>query len=156
MTIIHLSASPNLFKLLLLIIISMATLDLAFAESNISILNLDTPGSFIVKNIGSKPIRMSSQIRVQVYKNSAWQDVPSTSLSFVIACTAKSNTKCVEISAGGTIAPIPWTGFSCSVQCDIACRANAYYGPGKFRFVIHACDDKQTYFGSPFDLPAYK
>lgn len=63
---------------------------------------------------------------------------------------------CVSLPAKGTITPVPWTGFTCDSQCPRACRANAYLGPGVFRYVVKSCDGKRQWASPYFTLPPYK
>lgn len=63
---------------------------------------------------------------------------------------------CIRLPAGGKITPVPWTGFDCDSQCPRPCRANAYLGPGRFRYVVKSCDGTRQWESAWLDLPPYK
>lgn len=60
---------------------------------------------------------------------------------------------CFGVAPGAALRPEPWRGFDCSAQCNGTCRANAWLGPGTFRFVVRDCDGKNPLASPPFTLP---
>ncbi len=71
------------------------------------------------------------------------------SMKLTEACHVKLN-KCFVLS-NKTLRPIPWTGMSCSSQCNNTCDKNAKLS-GKFRYVVKTCDGKKQFFGEVFTL----
>jgi len=70
----------------------------------------------------------------------------------IAACTDKAP-ECVSIAAGGTLSPEPWTGYTCSSQCNGDCDKNGRYGEGDYRLVVTSCDGKATFTGPVFHMP---
>ena len=69
----------------------------------------------------------------------------------VAQCT-QSDT-CVTVAPAAAVRVQPWQGFDCSAQCNGTCRANAWVGPGTFRFVVHDCEGKGDLASPTFELP---
>ena len=61
--------------------------------------------------------------------------------------------KCVHLVKGQTLRPVRWSGYSCSAQCNGSCRANAYYGNGRFRFFVKTCDGARRFESTVFQFP---
>jgi hypothetical protein len=57
----------------------------------------------------------------------------------------------VKIDERG-LRPVPWSGMSCSSQCNGNCDRN-YPLFGRFRFVVVSCDGATRFEGPVFELP---
>ncbi len=115
--------------------------------------NLATPGAFAVENRGAA-IALSSQVAVQRLEDGKWQDRASD-LVLSEKCESNQNPACRTLANGAKVIPVPWDGELCSGQCMLGCRANAFLGPGQFRFVVATCDRKRRFYGPAFSLPDY-
>ena len=60
----------------------------------------------------------------------------------------------VEIAAHAALTVVPWTGWSCQSQCPRPCRANGYYGAGRYRFVVTKLPEQERVVSPEFDMPA--
>lgn len=60
---------------------------------------------------------------------------------------------CATVAPGAALRVEPWRGLDCSAQCNDTCRANAWLGPGTFRFVVHDCEGKNPLASPVFTLP---
>lgn len=60
---------------------------------------------------------------------------------------------CLETSPGTPLLPVPFSGMSCSSQCNGSCKKNGPLGPGTFRLVVDTCDGRVA-TGEPFELPS--
>jgi hypothetical protein len=60
----------------------------------------------------------------------------------------------VEIAAHAALTVVPFTGWSCQSQCPRPCRANGYYGAGRYRFVLTKLPEQKRFESPEFDLPA--
>lgn len=47
----------------------------------------------------------------------------------------------------------PWLGYSCLGQCETACAANVYLGPGNFHFAATVLPGGVRVTGPAFTLP---
>ncbi|GAC1352159.1 MAG: hypothetical protein NVS3B20_04480 [Polyangiales bacterium] len=72
------------------------------------------------------------------------------SMKLVESCGEKIGA-CVSLDIGHTLKPVPWSGASCSSQCNLACGLNFLHS-GSHRFVVVSCDGKQRFEGPRFDL----
>jgi hypothetical protein len=87
-------------------------------------------------------------------KDGGWEPLANLdldSLKLVEACTDKPGA-CVTLAAGRTLRPVPWSGMSCSSQCNGTCDKNVQR-EGRHRFVVQTCDGKARFEGPPFELP---
>jgi hypothetical protein len=58
------------------------------------------------------------------------------------------------LDAGSVFVPEPFSGHSCSAQCNEPCDKNVYR-PGIHRLVVSACSDTKSRFeGLPFEVPS--
>lgn len=78
------------------------------------------------------------------------QDLDLSSMHLTTSCGLVPRT-CVRADASG-LRIVPWTGMSCSAQCQRTCDKNEHLH-GTFRFVVVSCDRKIRYEGSLFHLP---
>lgn len=74
-------------------------------------------------------------------------------MRLVESCAAKTGS-CLTLRAGDLLRPVPWSGFSCSSQCNLNCDKNFHYSKARFRFVVKSCDGAQRFEGAVFELPA--
>lgn len=58
---------------------------------------------------------------------------------------------CVPVGKQG-LRPVPWSGMSCSSQCNRTCDKNEQMH-GRFRFVATSCDGRTRFEGPVFTLP---
>jgi len=118
--------------------------------------NLNTIGAFEIENTGDD-IELDGRVRIERKEGDEWRPLPNyIELSLIEKCEEQKTSSCMTLSKGGKMSPVPWTGFSCKIQCFKACRKDAYLGPGTFRFVVSSCDQKQKFYGSEFELPTLK
>lgn len=61
---------------------------------------------------------------------------------------------CVQLDPAKALVPVPWSGMSCSSQCNQSCRKNVFVGPGTFRLTVRTCDGGAIASGPAFTLPA--
>jgi hypothetical protein len=111
------------------------------------------PGGLHIVNHGAAAVGILRAITVQKKERSTWVPI-TTEFNAVSSCNATSLPDKVTIAAGATLTVMPWKGYSCAGQCVAACRANIYYGPGLFRYVITRSPGMQTDTGPEFTLPA--
>lgn len=78
------------------------------------------------------------------------QNLDLGSMKLVASC-AQSAAGCVRVDERG-FRPVPWSGMSCSSQCNRSCDKNQRLS-GRFRFVVKSCDGKTRYEGPVFELP---
>ncbi|MGZ3451814.1 MAG: hypothetical protein ACXWUG_20680 [Polyangiales bacterium] len=75
------------------------------------------------------------------------------SMKLVESCAQKVGA-CVSLEAKRVLRPVPWSGMSCSSQCNGSCDKNVYRAGMPHRFVVTTCDGKERFEGPAFDLPA--
>lgn len=61
---------------------------------------------------------------------------------------------CVQLDPAKALVPVPWSGMSCSSQCNQSCNKNVFVGPGTFRLTVRTCDGGAVASGPTFTLPA--
>ena len=71
-------------------------------------------------------------------------------MKLVTSCDQRLS-KCVSV-ADRTLRPVPWSGMSCSSQCNHSCDKNVQL-EGRFRFVVKTCDGKTRFEGPVFEMP---
>ena len=111
------------------------------------------PGSFSLKNEGSVAVTVDRNVTVEMWGNGKWNAITGV-VHLIDRCDELQPKECLRVVPGNSFNPLPWTGSSCAAQCSEPCRANEYYGPGKFRYVIHDCSVKQQWTGPEFQMPA--
>jgi len=112
------------------------------------------PAAFQVASLGDA-VDLSRDVRVEQDPDSGRYPLGPL-IQLTDKCDHVDAGKCVTLPAKGAITPVPWTGFDCDSQCPRACRANAYLGPGRFRYVVKSCDGTRQWESVWFDLPPYK
>jgi hypothetical protein len=60
---------------------------------------------------------------------------------------------CIHLTKGQTLRPVPWTGYSCSSQCNHECTKNVYYADQRFRFVVKTCKSGERFEAPVFQVP---
>lgn len=120
---------------------------------SIEVRNLGSPGAFEVVNSG-EAIDLAWEVGVEKSLDAEWRPVEVEQFELVEKCGEPKDSPCRTLEEGAAIRPVPWTGYSCTSQCNEACRANVYYGPGRFRFVVWNCSKRLRFEGPPFELPA--
>jgi hypothetical protein len=70
-------------------------------------------------------------------------------MKLVTSCDQKIS-GCVKVGERG-FRPVPWSGMSCSSQCNHSCDKNVRLY-GRFRFVVRSCDGKTRFEGPVFEL----
>lgn len=122
--------------------------------ANVSIRNLDMLGGFEIENTGDDT-ELDGRVSIERKEGEEWRPLPNhIQLELIENCDAKkTSATCLNLRKGEKISPVPWTGFSCNVQCFKACRKNGYLGPGTFHFVVSSCDKKQKFYSPDFNLP---
>ncbi|HWB76393.1 MAG TPA: hypothetical protein VG755_15590 [Nannocystaceae bacterium] len=68
-------------------------------------------------------------------------------------CTREPDA-CVQLDPAKSLVPVPWSGMSCSSQCNQSCNKNVFVGPGEFRLTVRTCDGGAVASGPAFTLPA--
>ena len=119
----------------------------AHAQS-VSVRNLVPPGTFEVVNEGGE-VSLSSRVQVQGLYKGAWINMGGD-VRLVRSCDIPQIPDCITLHRGEGLQPLPWTGYSCSSQCPIGCRANKIYPPGTFRFIVVSCSGDKSFAGPAF------
>ena len=100
------------------------------------------------------PVDLASELTVERQRADgsfeALQNLDLSSMKLVASC-AQSASACVRVDERG-LRPVPWSGMSCSSQCNRTCDKNQRLS-GRFRFVVKSCDGKTRYEGPVFELP---
>ena len=115
------------------------------------------PGSLILANRGAGQVTIARAIGVERRDATGWTAV-HTEFNAVSSCPmpdrpAPAPAAVVSIPAGGSLKVVPWRGYTCSGQCETACMANLYLGPGTFRFVATMLPARARVTGPGFALP---
>ncbi len=116
------------------------------------IFNGKFPGSFRVENNGDMPVSLDREVTVEIWGAGKWSEIKGI-VRLIDRCNPQPN-ECLRLAASSSFEPLPWNGMSCGAQCGEPCRANEYYGPGKFRYVLKDCAGKERWIGPEFELPA--
>lgn len=119
----------------------------------VEVRNGATPGSLEI--VAHDAISLDAKLIVErATSTGGFEPVPLDldSMRLVESCSDKIGT-CVALEAGRTLKPVPWSGMSCSSQCNQTCDKNVYRA-GRHRFVVVACDGKQRFEGPVFEMPA--
>jgi hypothetical protein len=78
------------------------------------------------------------------------QNLDLGSMKLVSSCDQRLS-QCVSV-AERTLRPVPWSGMSCSSQCNHSCDKNVRLY-GRFRFVVRTCDGQNRFEGPVFEMP---
>jgi hypothetical protein len=112
------------------------------------------PGAFTVHAPAATKLRTLAAIEGR--RDGAWIDVSAgfdsgDGYRLIARCDARPGA-CVTLAAGATLAPVPWSGMSCSSQCNHTCDKNAPLAAGEYRLVLTSCDGKRTFVGPVFQM----
>jgi hypothetical protein len=132
--------------------ISMAQLSVPASGPAVEVINGPSPGSVEIR--ANEAVDLAPELMVE------WQGADGSfelvqhldlgSMKLVTSCDQPVGT-CVRVDERG-LRPVPWTGMTCSSQCNGNCDRN-YPLSGRFRFVVATCDGKQRFAGPVFELP---
>jgi len=112
------------------------------------------PGAFTLEAKATVKLRLVASI--EALRDGKWTDVSKyadlgTGYRLVERCERKpSPPTCIELAAGAKLSPVPWTGMSCSSQCNMDCDKNAPLPAGDYRLVVTTCDGAATFAGPAF------
>jgi hypothetical protein len=112
----------------------------------------DGSGSFSLH--ANRDLDLASRVSVERLRAQAFSAIPTAiELALVEHCApGVPAPACVHLTRGQTFTPVPWTGYSCSGQCNQECDKNIGFAPGDFRFVVTTCDGSTRFESPPFHL----
>lgn len=112
----------------------------------------DGSGAFAL--VAQRDVDLASQVSVENLRDGKFSPIPTAIDLFLVEhCEARARVPpCVHLAQGQTFTPVPWTGYSCSGQCNQACDKNLQFAPGDFRFVVRSCDGSARYESPTFRL----
>ncbi|WP_315826630.1 MULTISPECIES: hypothetical protein [unclassified Bradyrhizobium] len=122
------------------------------ASAAVEIRNGPTPGALELRVHGT--VELSPELIVEQqrddgsFKRVTYLD--RDTIRLVASCDQRPGT-CVTIDERG-LRPAPWSGMSCSSQCNRRCDRN-FPMHGRFRFVVMSCDGATRFEGPVFELP---
>lgn len=121
-------------------------------STEVEVRNGQIPGSVEIE--ASRPIDLVPELIVEWQQPdgsfSPIRELDVSSLKLVTVCGEPIG-RCVRVGERG-LKPVPWTGMTCSSQCNRTCDRNVRLS-GKFRFVVTTCDGKQRFAGPVFEMP---
>lgn len=109
------------------------------------------PGALDIR--ASRPVALTSELRVEQQRSDgSFELVPQLDLGTMrlVAMCGGAVRSCIRVGPEG-LRPVPWSGMSCSAQCQGDCDHNVCYH-GRFRFVATSCDGRTRYPGPVFTL----
>ena len=112
----------------------------------------ERPGELEILNSGKGAVSILSAITIEQRGGAVWKPI-ATSIQAIQSCPAAGQ-ECQSVPEGARWKIAAWSGFSCAAQCPEPCRANNYYGPGEFRFLVRSCDRRSSWTSGTFRLPA--
>lgn len=122
------------------------------ASAAVEIRNGLVPGS--LELVARGVIELDAELMVeQQLGNGSFESVKNLdlgSMRLISSCEQRFST-CIQLDERG-LKPLPWSGMSCSSQCNRTCDKNQRL-EGRFRFVIKSCDGKNRFEGPTFELP---
>jgi hypothetical protein len=118
----------------------------------VQVRNGPSPGSLELRVNGTAKLDPELIVERQLDDGSfaRLQNLDLGSMKLVTSCEQRINT-CVRVDERG-LRPVPWSGMSCSSQCNHSCDKNVRLH-GRFRFVVRSCDGKTRFEGPVFELP---
>ncbi|MGJ4953954.1 hypothetical protein [Bradyrhizobium sp. HKCCYLS20291] len=128
----------------------------ASASAAVEIRNGPTPGELELRAHGT--VELAPELIVEEqradgrFERVLYLDRDGTreGMRLVASCAQRPRT-CVTIDERG-LRPVPWSGMSCSSQCNRRCDKNVPLH-GRSRFVVMSCDGTTRFEGSVFELP---
>ena len=97
-------------------------------------------------------VKLLTVAAIEGKRDGKWTAMPvdvGDGYKLVAACTPNPD-RCNENK--GKHEPVPWTGMSCSSQCNGTCDKNAPLPAGEYRLVVRTCDGAQTIAGPSFQF----
>jgi len=118
----------------------------------IEVRNGQSPGSLELRVTGTADLESGLFVERQLGDGSfePLRNLDQSSMRLVTSCD-QSIGICVRVDEHG-LRPVPWSGMSCSSQCNQLCDKNVQLY-GRFRFVVRSCDGKFRFEGPVFELP---
>jgi hypothetical protein len=118
----------------------------------VQVRNGPRPGSLELRATGTAELDPELIVERQLGDGSfePLQHLDLGSMKLVTSCDQRANT-CVRVDERG-LRPLPWSGMSCSSQCNHSCDKNVRLR-GRFRFVVKSCDGSTRFEGPVFELP---
>jgi hypothetical protein len=117
----------------------------------VQVRNRPSPGSLKLRLNGTAELAPELIVERQLGDGSfePLQNLDLGSMRLVTSCDQRINT-CVRVDERG-VRPVPWSGMSCSSQCNHSCDKNVRLH-GRFRFVVRSCDGELRFEGPVFEL----
>ena len=115
------------------------------------------PGEFTLT--ANSAVELATVASIETLRDGKWIQISKNfdlgdGYRLIAGCGGKPD-KCTKLAAGGMLTPVPWSGYSCSSQCNQTCDKNVQYGEGDYRLVVTSCDGKQTFTGAAFHWPKH-
>lgn len=117
----------------------------------VEVRNGATPGS--VEIVAHEAVSLDAKLLVERATDTGTFELTPLdldSMKLVESCSDKIG-PCVSLDAGRILKPVPWSGMSCSSQCNGNCDKNIPR-EGRHRFVVVTCDGKQRFEGPVFEM----
>ena len=111
------------------------------------------PGMFEIENTSSAPVKLATAARIEREDGTPLALDLGNGYRLVEQCPVAEPPACVEVPAGAKLRPVPWSGLSCSSQCNGNCDKNVWQGGATYRFVVKTCDGAATVASPVFAIP---
>jgi hypothetical protein len=118
------------------------------AAPAVTITNSSGQGHFQIQT--HEPVKLQTIATIEGLRSGKWTPISvdlGEGYKLLDHCEAKPP-PCVAVN--GTLTPPPWTGMSCSSQCNDECDKNAPVSAGEYRLVVKTCDGASTITGPSF------
>lgn len=123
----------------------------------IAVCNLESPGSFRVRNESTAQVQMVSRVDVELEdETERWRATDALVYLDPVCRREPPSNRCVGLEPGVDLQPYSWSGFSCSGQCRPRCAGDHYLRGWWLRFVVSTCDGQYRLAGPPFRLLEYE
>jgi hypothetical protein len=110
------------------------------------------PGSFEIENTSGKTVKLMTVAPIETQGGAPlWLEL-GKGYELLEQCPTTPPKTCVELAPGATLRPVPWTGFTCSAQCNGDCDKNVWVGIGTYRLVVKACESMQPLASLAFPM----
>jgi hypothetical protein len=106
-------------------------------------------GKFSIEATKS-PVKLQVVADIQGLRDGKWQSMPVDAGRGYRLLSGCGDIKDTCITVATKIEPVPWTGMSCSSQCNKTCDKNAPLAAGDYRLVVKTCDDGKPIAGPSF------
>jgi len=120
------------------------------------VISADAPGEFTVHAKVAIGVATLAQLEAQAADGSwtPYTDLDSGRGYRLVETCASSVPDCRSLSAGESLTLAPWSGATCSAQCQPACASETFH-PGRHRLVAHECENPaRRYESPPFEMVA--